>query len=508
VSAPCTIRGAHVLDLDAPRAMRGPADISIRDGRIAAIEPSERRAEDRGGAAEGDGEEIDARGWLAMPGLVNAHVHSSGAFNRGLVDNLPLEHFMLYELPPFDAPRVAPELYRARVLYGAVEMLRTGVTSIVDDPIYAPHPTGAAIDAVMGAYEELGVRATVTIYQPDRAEHEWFPYIGELLEPSLVTRLAEEGPPPGDEVLALYEGFVGRWHGAAGGRLRCGVSPSAPQRSTDAYLQRMHTLAAEHQLPYVVHVYESKVQRVAGELLYGGSLVRHMRELGVLDERACVVHAVWVDDEDIADLAASGATVVHSPSGNLRCGSGQLPYRRLLDAGVPLALCTDEATVEDTNNLWNVGRLAALVHKNAGPDYRSWPTAREILTALTAGGARAMGLEGEVGVLDVGARADIVMLDLDSPVFLPLIDLPNHLVYGEHGRSVRMVMVDGRVVVRDGKVLTIDEDALIEEVRALMPAWLEALESAEAWARRLRPAFDEMYRRCSAEDVGFTRWTG
>jgi cytosine/adenosine deaminase-related metal-dependent hydrolase len=136
------------------------------------------------------------------------------------------------------------------------------------------------------------------------------------------------------------------------------------------------------------------VQRVSEQLVSGRSLVRFVRDLGVLDRRACIVHAVWIDEEDVADLASSGATVVHSPSGNLRCGSGQLPYRPLLDAGVPIALCTDEATVEDTNNLWNVGRLAALLHKNAGPDYRKWPTAPEILDALTAGGASRDGAEG------------------------------------------------------------------------------------------------------------------
>ena len=310
----------------------------------------------------------------------------------------------------------------------------------------------------MGAYGELGVRATVTIYQPDKGEDEWFPFLPELLEPDLLARFRAERPPPAAEIIATYREFIARWHGAAGGRLRCGVSPSAPQRATEAYLLGLHELAAEHDLPFVLHVYESKVQRVSEQLVSGRSLVRSMRDLGVLDRRSCVVHAVWIDEADIADLASSGATVVHSPSGNLRCGSGQLPYRPLLDAGVPIALCTDEATVEDTNNLWNVGRLAALIHKNAGPDYREWPKAAEILDALTTGGARAMGLSGAIGTLEVGARADLILLDLSTPVFLPLTDLANHLVYGEDGSSVRRVIVDGNVVVSDGRVLTIDED--------------------------------------------------
>jgi 5-methylthioadenosine/S-adenosylhomocysteine deaminase len=494
-----TFVGAQLLDLDEPTAMRGPVDLVVRDGAIGAITAT-------GEAPPPPGEVIDARDLLVMPGLVNAHVHSSGAFNRGLVDNLPLELFMLYELPPLQFGPFAPQLYRARVQFGTLEMLRRGVTSVLDDPIYAPLPTPDTVAAVMGAYEELGIRATATIYQPNRVEHEWFPYLADLLEPSVLAQLDAEAPPPVETIMELYEAFVSRWHGAADGRLRCGVSPSAPQRATDDYLRILHALAVEHDMPYVLHVYESKVQRVGGDLLWGGSLVRHVDELGVLDERSCIVHAVWVDDDDIAALARSGANVVHSPCGNLRCGSGTMPYRALLDAGVSLSLCTDEATVEDSNNLWQVGRIAALMHKNAGHDYRRWPTAREILHAMTAGGARAMGLAGQVGVVAEGARADLVLVDLRSPTYLPLTDLANHLVYGEDGTSVRLVMVDGRVVVRDGRVLTIDEDALLAEVRELLPAWLQALEPAKEWAARLRPAFDEMYRRCAEHDVGFTRW--
>src|SRR5262249_1382660 len=212
----------------------------------------------------------------------------------------------------------------------------------------------------------------------------------------------------------------------------------------------------------VMHVYESKVQRVAGELLYGGSLVRRVRDLGALDERTAVVHAVWVDDQDISDLAEASSTVIHSPSGNLRCGSGVMPYRDLVRAGVPVALCTDEATVEDTCSLWSVGRLAAQMHKIAGPDYEAWPTAEESLRSVAAAGARAMGLAGEICVLRRGARADIVLIDLSTSTYAPMVYLPRHLVYGEDGRSIRMVMVDGEIVVQDGRILTVDEDGLLE----------------------------------------------
>lgn len=498
---PVVIRGARVLDLSADDGMSAPVDIAVADGVIAEVAPA--------GSTERPGHEvIEAAGSLAMPGLVNAHFHSSGTFNRGLVDNLPLELFMLYELPPFDFGPFPAELYRARVLLGAIEMLKTGVTAVLDDPIYSPEPTEEAIDAVMGAYRDCGIRATAGIYLPNTPEHSWFPYIRELLPADALERLEREPVPDTDAVMAVHEAFVERWDGAAGGRLRCALSCSAPQRATEDYMTRLHDLAVRRRLPFVLHVYESKVQRVAGEVLYGKSLIRHVRDLGALDERTAIAHAVWVDADDVADIASAGAVVVHSPSGNLRCGSGIMPWRALRDAGVTVALCTDEATVEDTSSLWNAGRLAALLHKIDHPDFTTWPTAAEILEAMTAAGARAMGLESELGAIRAGARADIILLDLDGPVYTPFVNLINHLVYGEDGRSVWLVMVDGRVVVRDGRVLTVDEGAVRAEVRELMPEWLRAIGPAAEWAKRLHPAFEEVIRRCAVQDVGMNRWAG
>jgi 5-methylthioadenosine/S-adenosylhomocysteine deaminase len=504
------IQDVLVLDLDAPGAARGPVDIQIAGDRIAGIVPSDRSAPPASIPQRGPdlapGRVIEGAGLLAIPGLVNAHLHSSGHFSRGLLDNLPLELFMLWEFPPVEAPPALPEMYRSMVLAGAVEMLKSGITSVMDDPIYAPVATGEAIDAVMGAYGDVGLRATVSIYQPNRTEYDWMPFLPQLLPPDLRQRLAGQQRPSTAAIMRMYQEFFEHWHGASNGRLRCAASCSAPQRATDDYLTKLHGLAADRAAPLVMHLYESKVQRVAGELSYGGSLVRHVRDLGILDERTVAVHAVWVDEQDIADLAEASSTVVHSPSGNLRCGSGIMPYRDLVQAGVPVALCTDEATVEDTCSLWSVGRLAAQLHKIVDPDYRAWPTAEEILRAMTEGGARAMGLSGEIGVLCPGARADIVLLDLSAGTYAPMVCLPRHLVYGEDGRSIRMVMVNGEIVVRDGRILTVDEAGIRAEAQGLMSRWLASLSPAERWADRLRPYIEDMYRRCARFDVGFTRW--
>ena len=491
------IAGGLLLDPDAPGGANGPVDILIDRDTISSIAPaSDPRRPLRG-------EVIDATGMLVMPGLVNAHVHSSGLFNRGALENLPLELFMLWEVPPVAAPAPPLELYRARVLLGAIEMLKAGTTSVFDDPVFPPGASDDAIDAVMGAWRDAGMRATVGIYQPNKPPIRWLPWLSELLpsdarEPFSLGRESED-------ILGMYARFIERWHGTSDGRIRCAASCSAPQRSTDDYLTQLHAFAIDHDLPLVMHVYESKAQRVTGQLLYGGSLIRHVEQLGVLDDRSVVIHAVWIDDLDIHDLAGSGATVVHSPAGNLRCGSGLMPFRALARAGVPIALCTDEATVEDTSSMWSAARLAAQVHTLAGPAYEEWPVAHEILDAMTVHGARAMGLFGSVGVLRTGAQADLLLLDLSTSTYVPNVDVVRHLVHGEEGRSIRLVMVGGRVVVRDGVVLSLDEDRVLAEARDLAARHAEASRTVDAWAEHLRPAFEEVYRRAAATDVGFTR---
>ena len=494
------IAGALLLNPDARGGASGPVDIVIDGDTIASISRTPATA------SLGYDEVVEATGLLAMPGLVNAHVHSSGHFDRGSLENLPLELFMLWEVPPVAAPAPPLELYRARVQIGAIEMLKSGTTSVFDDPVFPAGAGDEAIDAVMGAWRDSGIRATVGIYQPNKPPIEWLPWLPDLLptdarDPFSVGQDA-------DDILTMYERFVSRWHGAAEGRIRCAASCSAPQRSTDDYLVRLHAFAAEHDLPFVMHIYESKAQRVTGDLLYGGSLIRHVRDLGVLDERSVVIHAVWVDDDDIADIAASGATVVHSPAGNLRCGSGLMPYRALARAGVSIALCTDEATVEDTSSMWSSARVAAQMHTLAGSSYEDWPTAREILESMTVHAARASGLSGRVGVLREGALADLLLLDLSTSTYVPNVDLVQHLVHGEEGRSIRVVMVGGTVVVRDGIVLTLDEDRVLAGARDLAAAYAETARSVDVWAERLRPTFEEVYRRAASTDVGFTRWLG
>jgi cytosine/adenosine deaminase-related metal-dependent hydrolase len=494
------IRGARVLTLDDTGREWGEADIVVEHGRIAAIGPWAAETWPQTTART-----IDARGQLAMPGLINAHFHSPGNLMKGCLPGYPLEIFMLHEVPPLAASGDAARLAYVRTMIGALEMLRRGVTAVHDDAYHVPVATVEGIDAIMRAYDDAGIRATVAIDQPNVVEYEKYPFLADLL-PAAEKRAMDEAPRQSTaELLALYEHLIGRWHGAAGGRLAAAVSCSAPQRVTDDYFAGLSALSKTHDLPFNIHILETRLQRVLGQVKYGKSLVRHVHDLGHLDERMMVIHAIWIDDDDIRLLAGSGCTVAHNPVCNLRLGSGVMPWRALRDAGVPICLGTDEMNTDDAINPWFVGKTAAMLHTLASPDYDTWPQPDEILWSMTRGGARALRREGQLGQLRVGADADLILLDLDTVAFTPLNDLPRQLVHCEDGGSVRTTIVAGRVVYDRGRITTVDEPALRAEMRSLMASFQDQRAAASVAAARLEPYYREMVLRAASEDVGLRR---
>jgi cytosine/adenosine deaminase-related metal-dependent hydrolase len=440
-----------------------------------------------------------------MPGLVNGHFHSPGNLMKGCLPGYPLEVFMLHEVPPLASGGDAQRLAYVRTMIGALEMLRRGVTAVHDDAYHVPVATVEGIDAIMAAYRDAGIRATVAIDQPNVVEYEKYPFLAELLPAEAKAAMDDAPRQSGDELLALYRHLVERWHGREGGRLRAAVSCSAPQRVTIDYFEGLHELSWRHDLPFNVHILETRLQRVLGDEKYGKSLVRHVHDLGFLDERMMVIHAIWVDDHDIRLLADAGCSVAHNPVCNLRLGSGVMPWRALRDAGVPICLGSDEMNTVDSVNLWFVAKTAALLHTLAAPDFDRWPQPAEVLHAATRGGARAMRQDGEFGQLRVDGRADLILLDLDTVAFTPLNDLKRQLVHCEDGGSLRCTIVDGRVLFEDGRITSVDERALRAEMRELMRGYRAQLEGAARDAARLEPHYRAMHRRATSVDVGLRR---
>ena len=495
-----------VYDRTAPAGYVGPTDVLVEGNTIAAIGPrpgSTSRAQ--AGRADrvirGDGHR------LLVPGLVNAHFHSPANHLRGSVRSLPLELFMLQESPA--DPSLTPTAHEAyvRTMLAAVEMLQRGITSVQDDAFLMPTPDPAIIDAVAQAYVDSGIRATLALDQPELPEKDKLPFISDDA-PELADYLAKPPAAGADELLAAYDHLISRWHGRD--RLRAAVSVSAPQRVSPAYFAALQTLADKHDLAVYAHMLETRTQAAltTHPRFHNRSIVRYTDELGLLTERTNVIHAVWVSDDDLDRIAAAKATIAHNPVSNLRLGSGVMPWRDVLDRGIPVALGTDEAICDDTVNIWTVAKTAGLIHNVSGRDPHDWPAAHEVLDALWLGGARAQRLAGQLGAVEVGMLADLTLVELHSLPFTPLNDLREQLVYAEDGRDVILTVVDGRVVAQDGHVTTVDEDALLAEARAIFDAKQPALKAARTAAAVVEPAYRAMVRKAARHDVGVHRWVG
>ncbi|MCU0899219.1 MAG: amidohydrolase family protein [Cypionkella sp.] len=488
--------GNLLLSADHENLLR--ADVLIRDGVIVQIAPE----------LSADVETLDVAGDIVIPGLINAHVHSPGNFMRGTLEGLPLEVFMLYEVPPLASGREDPARVRLRTLIGAAEMLKLGITSVMDDAFFVPLTTPEAIDAIAGAYDDIGIRATLALDQPIVVEYDKYPFLKDILPPDLRRTMEDAPRETAEGMLAHYDHLIREWHGAGQGRIAAAVSCSAPQRATPDYLRALHGLSQTHDLPFFCHILETKLQRVLGIEKFGMSLIRYVDQLGILDERMLVIHSIWVDDEDIAILGASGASVAHNPVCNLRLGSGVMPFRKLRDAGVPICLGTDEAVSDDSHNLWGAIKTAGVVHAISGGDYARWPKAQEILAAVWDGGHRAMRRPQRLGRIETGAAADLAVLDARGAAFQPLHDIRRALVLAEAGASVRHTVVDGLVVVRDGRLTRIDEDLLRADLRRLEPQLRAEAVALRAGAEQLEPYYRQIVARAAATDVGFSRWVG
>jgi guanine deaminase len=271
-------------------------------------------------------------------------------------------------------------------------------------------------------------------------------------------------------------------------RVRLGLAPTIPLHCSDDFLRGCAELSATLGLPMQTHLAESRAQAVVGQQRYGHSLVAHLAQLGLLSPRFSVAHAIWVSDADIEQLAAAGVTAIHNPLSNLRLGSGIAPLRRMLERGLAVGLGTDGANTSDTQNLFEAMRLAAGLSRVVDADEDRWVSGSEVLRMATTGSARALGLGGPpIGRLAPGYAADLVLLDLSQPVYVPLRDTTRQLVHGENGSAVDRVLVGGRLVVDQGRVLTVDEAALRQQAEAAA-ARLDALSaSGRHLSRVLRP---------------------
>lgn len=484
------LRGARCL-LNEDFSCDGEAsDVLIEGERIAAIGAP--------GTLHAD-TVVDLSRHILAPGLINGHFHSHEHFQKGRTENLPLELWMHYVRTPIPVVLNPRQVY-LRTLIGAIEALRTGTTTVLDDMALGSTIDRAHVDAAFKAYEDIGIRALVGFAMMNKPVVDSFPFAEDAFGPEMLAKLRALKPPPEGDFKALYADLARARHPHRS-RVGVAVSLSAPQRCTEDFLLYWRGFADEHDIPVVTHVQETRMQVVTGQLFYGSPIVEYLDRIGFLKPKTSLIHAAWLNPREIEALARTGATAQHNPWSNMTLGSGIQPMRALLDAGANVSMGTDGTCSTVTANLLTALGLAAALSKIRGNDYTRWVTAKETLSAATLGGAKAFGFEGRLGVVKAGALADLVAYRIDSPAFVPLNDAVRQLVYAERGAGVDFVMVHGKAVIDSGRFVTIDEPALIAEIAAEHAALEPRFAEAEASVAPFMHGYDTIYRRSLAAPI-------
>jgi 5-methylthioadenosine/S-adenosylhomocysteine deaminase len=436
------------------------------------------------GSVKGEGmERVDATGRALMPGLVNGHNHAQTNLAKGLFDRYTLELYL--NAVPWATGRRTLEDKKLSALIGAAEMARKGCTAGYDMFAEFPLPTVEGVAAVAEAYAQVGLRATIAPMVADKSFFEAIPGLAEALpEPLRRLALKSKYPPHGRALEACKE-ILASWRYPRD-QIKPALGPTIPHHCSDEFLRACRDLAREHALGMQMHVGESKLQALVAPKIYGKSLVAHIAELEMLSPQFCVAHGVWLNDDDRMRLADAGASVSHNPGSNLKLGSGIADMRRMLAAGINVAVGTDGTASSDNLNAFEAMRLACYLSRVKDHPTPEWISAREAFYAGTEGGAKALGFE-KIGRIEKGWKADLVFLDLNALHYIPLNDLASQIVFGEDGTGVESVMIGGRFVVRDRKVLNVDVVKLKRDAEEAVARLAAANVPAKALAEKLAP---------------------
>jgi 5-methylthioadenosine/S-adenosylhomocysteine deaminase len=433
------IKGGAIITLDADdRILTG--DVLIRDGRIVSV-----------GETDGEADEvIDARGAVVLPGFVQTHIHLCQTLFRGAADDLPLIDWLKRRVWPLEAAHT-PASLRASARLGIAEMIKGGTTCALT------METVRHTSEVFRVVEETGFRATVGKCMMDGGE-------------DVPAELFERTDDSVRESLALVE----EWHGRAGGRIRACFAPRFAVSCTRALLEQVALLSRERGVLVHTHASENRTEIEMVERATGQRNIEYLSSLGLAAPHVALAHCVHLNADELDILARTGTHVLHCPSSNLKLGSGIAPIIELLARGVSVSLGADGAPCNNRLDMFTEMRAAALLQKvTHGAD--ALP-ARRVLRMATIDGARALGLERETGSLEPGKRADCIVVALEQLHLTPRPDIVSAIVYAAQAADVRSVVIDGRIVMCERELLTMNEREVIDE----------AFEQAQHLFRRAR----------------------
>lgn len=450
------LHDAMVLTLDPANPQIEHGYVLVRDSRIEAVAAGDYRG------AEPPDRRVDCRNKLVAPGLINSHTHSQSSTMAGFGDRLNHPSFM-WLTQAHTSRRTADEI-RLSVLLTAYGLLSCGTTGAIDH-FPGQRFTLDDMNAVLSAWSETGMRIALGMRFFDGPFNDIFP--STPLPDDLKLRMSSVAilkPQPTEELSALMEVTIKAWHGKP--RLSVYPAPSNPERCTDRALQLCAELAQRYDTGIHTHLLETKKQADLAQARLGKTIVAHLDKLGVLSDRWSCAHSIWLTDDDIGIMASRGMTAVLNPESNDRLGTGLARAPEMLRRGVRLAIGTDGASANDNLVLHETMRAVALAHRSREPDRARWITTGDVLHMATAGGAGAL-RNDKLGRIAPGFVADLAVYGLDAPWWVPVNDVVNQMVFAETGASVETVMVDGRILVQDRKILTFDVDGLLREVRAM-----------------------------------------
>ena len=422
------IRNGLIITMDADNSIV-PGDVLIEDGRIAVVGEVNEKAD----------EVIDAGGCAVLPGFVQTHVHLCQTLFRGSADDLELIDWLKQRVWPLEAAHT-PESLRASARLGIAELIRGGTTCALT------METVRHTSEVFRAARDAGFRATVGKCMMDKGE-------------GVPEGLREETEDSIRESLALLE----EWHGSEGGRLRYCFAPRFAVSCTDALLRRVASLARERGVLVHTHASENRDEIQIVERETGRRNVEYLEATGLTGPHVVLAHCVHVTEGEIRLLARTGTHVAHCPSSNMKLGSGVAPVAEMLERGVSVSLGADGAPCNNRLDIFTEMRGAALLQK-VRHGAAALPAPR-VLRMATVDGARALGLDDQIGSLETGKRADLAILNLERLHLTPRPDPVSSIVYAAEARDIRTVLIDGRPVMENGELKTLDERQVIDDAR-------------------------------------------
>jgi len=434
------VSGGIVVTMDGQRGVFADGAVAIRAGRIVAV--GERVSVE---AACTPAQRIDAHGCTVVPGLINGHAHLPMTLFRGLADDQDLDDWLQHTIFPAEAMNVDEAFVRCGTRLGIAELIRGGITTVCD--MYYYEMAVAEELAAAGMRGLLG-QALIDFPAPDAADH--------------------------PAALDCITRFVERWQGHD--LITPAIAPHAPYTVGDAHLIEAHQFAQAHACPLIIHLAESSHEVNESVRLKGARPVEHLARLGVLSERMVAAHVVWAEAHELDLLAHHGVGVVHNPQSNMKLASGVAPLPSMLARDMAVGLGTDGSASNNDLSLWEEIDTAAKLHKLITADPKV-VSALEAFELATIRGARALHLDAQIGSLEVGKRADLVVLEMDAINQVPLSSIYSALVYATKASDVRDLMVDGQVLLRDRQLTTLDHEAIQRDGLALRHQIVERLQA-------------------------------